>query len=183
MQPTTMHPNATSSQTVSVKPWYTHRWPWLLMLGPFVVLVAGSFTAWLAVSRPDALVVGDYYKQGKAINQDLRRDRAATNLGLRFDLRYDPAQGRLSGQLDTFNMPQSGKLYVHLNHATLPKKDIALVVQANDKGAFSVALPMLEASRWQVLVENEKREWRLDGIWSWPQQQAIQINADPAHAD
>jgi uncharacterized protein len=179
MQSISMNPNP----TINNKPWYAHRWPWLLMLGPFLVVIAGSFTGWLAFSRQDALVVGDYYKQGKAINQDLRRDRAATRLGLQFDMRYDPALGRLSGQLDTFNAPQSGKLYVHLNHATLPEKDIALVVQANDKGAFSVALPMLEASRWQVLVENEKRDWKLNGIWSWPQQQSIQIKADQLPAD
>ncbi len=179
MQPITMHPNA----KVSTKPWYAHRWPWLLMLGPFIVLVAGSYTGWLAFSRPDALVVSDYYKQGKAINQDLRRDRAAANLGLHFNLRYDPALGRLSGNIDSFNRPRAGKYLLHLVHSTLPEKDILLPVQANEDGVFNIALPMLESSRWQVLLENERRDWRLNGSWSWPQQQTIQINADPAPAD
>jgi len=67
-----------------VAPWYKHRWPWLLMLGPFVVLVAGFVTMWISFSGADALVVDDYYKQGKAINQDLRRDRVASTLGLQF---------------------------------------------------------------------------------------------------
>jgi hypothetical protein len=167
----------------SSKPWYAHRWPWLLMLGPFLVVVAGSYTAWLAYSREDALVVGDYYKQGKAINQDLRRDRVAARLGLHFNMQYDPAAGRLDGQLDALKAPQAGKLWIKLIHSTLPQKDIALAVQADAKGAFSVALPMLEASRWQVQVESEKRDWKLEGIWSWPQQRAIQISADPAPAN
>src|SRR3954470_8206083 len=80
-------------------PWWKQRWPWLLMLGPAVVVVAGSYTGWLAWSRQDALVVGDYYKQGKAINQDLRRDRLASSLGLSAQIGYDATQGTLNGQL------------------------------------------------------------------------------------
>jgi len=41
---------------------------------------------------------------------------------------------------------------------------------------------MLERTHWQVLVENEKREWRLSGNWKWPQQKAIDIIADMAPA-
>ena len=80
-------------------PWYTHRWPWLLMLGPAVVAVAGIATSYVAFTSQDALVVGDYYKKGKAINQDLRRDRAAAALGLAVELRYDAAAGLLRGHV------------------------------------------------------------------------------------
>ena len=153
------------------------------MLGPFLVIVAGSFTGWLAFSRQDALVVGDYYKQGKAINQDLRRDQVAAKLGLHFNMRYDPALGRLSGQLDGMSGPQTGKIFIRFLHSTMPQKDIRLVVDTNGNGTFNVSLPILETSRWQVLIENEKRDWKLDGVWSWPQQLSMQINADPVPAD
>ncbi|MGZ5819111.1 MAG: FixH family protein [Burkholderiaceae bacterium] len=179
MKAVSINPNS----PIDNKPWYAQRWPWLLMLGPFLVVLAASYTGWIAFSRQDALVVDDYYKQGRAINQDLRRDHAATNLGLRFNMHYDPAHGQLTGQLGTFDAPQSGKLLIHLIHSTLPEKDVALVVQSDAQGKFSVMLPMLEASRWQVLIENEKRDWRLNGVWSWPQQQSIEIKADPAPAD
>src|SRR3712207_6000995 len=92
------------------KPWYKHRWPWLLMLGPAVVVVAGVYTTYLAFSQPDALVVDDYYKQGKAINQDLRRDRAAASMALEAMLRYDPATGKLAGTIASHKQPLSGKL-------------------------------------------------------------------------
>src|SRR4051794_21756102 len=130
------------------KPWYAQLWPWLLMLGPLAVVVAGSYTAWLAFSRQDALVVGDYYKQGKAINQDLRRDRVAANLGLSFNLRYDAAAGRLIGTMHSTAAPQSGKLELHLAHSTQPEKDIKLEVLPDSRGEFSVALPMLERTHW-----------------------------------
>ncbi|GAB2858240.1 FixH family protein [Pseudoduganella ginsengisoli] len=157
-------------------PWWNQRWPWLLMLGPFIVLLAGSYTGWLAFSRPDALVVGDYYKQGKAINQDLRRDRAASEMGMVAALRYDAARGVLTGKIDGHSvMPET--VVVHLVHATQPSKDVVLQVHPAADGAFDAPLPMLERSRWQVLVESDKRDWRLEGRWQWPEQREMNLNA------
>jgi hypothetical protein len=167
----------------SSKPWYKHRWPWLLMLGPALVIVAGSYTIWLAVSHRDAMVVDDYYTRGKAINQDLRRDRVATSQGLAFSARLDPASDTLYGTLQSFGKPLAGKIRIHLAHATQPEKDINLLVQADQQGQFSVALPMLERARWQVLIESEQRDWRLNGEWQWPVQKSVAIQADVPVAD
>lgn len=164
----------------SEAPWYKHRWPWLLMLGPFIVVLAGSFTIWIAVTQQDALVVDDYYKQGKAINQDLRRDRVATDLGMHFSAHYDTSGKMLVGTISNTAKQSFGKINVRLIHATIPEKDIALMVQPDKAGNFSVALPLLEMGRWQVLIENEQRDWRLNGTWSWPAQQDISIVADEA---
>ena len=38
------------------KPWYREPWPWILMAGPAIVVVAGIATAWLAVRSNDGLV-------------------------------------------------------------------------------------------------------------------------------
>jgi hypothetical protein len=181
---TTMNTTTSSlNNPADQKPWYVQRWPWLLMLGPFVVVVAATYTGWLAYSRQDALVVDDYYKQGKAINQDLRRDYAATKLGLDLKMRYDPAVGRLSGVLSSTQPVPSDNLILRLVHSTQPEKDINMIAQVDSYGAFNVSLPMLEIARWQVLVESEKRDWRLNGEWNWPKEQVVYIKADPAPAD
>lgn len=170
-------------------PWWSQRWPWLLMLGPFIVLVAGVYTGWLAFSQQDALVVGDYYKQGKAINQDLRRDRAASALGLEAQLRYDVARGVLTGSVaglaaagqDTGHAGAGAiptRVLLHLAHATQPERDIKLVLVPAADGTFEAALPMLERSRWQVVLENEARDWRLEGVWHWPAQRELTVRAD-----
>jgi hypothetical protein len=166
-----------------VKPWYSNRWPWFLMVAPLASVIVGSYAAYLAFSRPDALVVDDYYRQGRAINQDLRRDHAAAALGLISRLRYDPAGGQMTGQLQGFNGPVTGKVRLSLVHATLPEKDIILEVQPDQQGQFTASLPLLEKSRWEVQIENGKRDWRLTGAWAWPQQQAISLKADFSPAD
>lgn len=160
------------------KPWYGHRWPWLLMLGPFLVIIAGSITIWLAVTRPDAMVVDDYYVRGKAINQDLRRDRVAAQMHMTLAARYVQAEGQLRGELKSAGMASPGKIRIHLAHPTQPEKDLHLTAEAGQDGQFSVGLAMLERARWQVLVENEQRDWRLNGSWKWPEQQTIAIAAD-----
>ncbi len=167
-------PNATHNEG----PWYKHRWPWLLMMGPFAVVIAGSITIWIAVTQQDALVVDDYYKQGKAINQDLRRDRVASDLGVQFSAHYDASTRMLSGSVSNEARQAIDSISVRLIHATIPEKDLVLLAQPDQAGKFSVALPLLAMGRWQVLVENQKRDWRLNGSWSWPAQRSIAIAAD-----
>jgi hypothetical protein len=160
-----------------LKPWYAHPWPWLLMLGPVMVIVAGIHTTWLAFTKQDALVVDDYYKQGKAINQDLRRDRAAAALGLQLAMHYDAAQGKLSGRLDGKVRLAEGVIRVRLVHSTLPEKDIRLEAKIDSDGKFEAVLPVLEKARWQVMVENAAGDWRLAGAWQWPLQRDVALKA------
>ena len=160
------------------KPWYTHLWPWLLMSGPLMVVAAASFSAWIAFTRQDAMVVDDYYKAGNAINQDLRRDSAATNMGLVLDARYDAANGKLVGSLFSFGHPLAAPVVIRLAHATQPEKDKVVNAQTDQQGNFSAELPFLDRGRWEVTIENQTREWRLTGTWKWPQQQSIKLKAD-----
>mgnify|MGYP000916835605 FL=1 len=51
-------------ESAPAKPWYREPWPWLLMSGPGLVVIAGVVTAWIAFSGADGLVADDYYKQG-----------------------------------------------------------------------------------------------------------------------
>jgi len=155
------------------KPWFRHPEPWLLLAAPFAAIVAGGFTWWIAAHSNHSLVVDDYYKQGKAINQDLRRDRTAASMGLSLSLRYDAAAGALSGQLH--GAKDDAPLNLLLVHPTVPEKDIRLVATPDRSGVFSVALPLLERAHWQVQIEDATRSWRLHGEWPWPQQKSIDI--------
>jgi uncharacterized protein len=155
-------------------PWYTHRWPWFLMLGPATVVAGGAFVTWLAIGHPDALVVDDYYKQGKAINQDLRRDRAASALGLSLQARYDPRAGKLEGRLAAHDGTVRGAPFtIYLAHPTLPQRDLRVLVRPAADGTFAVALPGLERTHWQVVVEGGLRDWRLAHGWDGARPLAI----------
>ena len=170
-------------KSADTEPWYKHRWPWLLMLGPAVVVVAGLTTAWIAYTRQDALVVDDYYKAGKAINQDLRRDKLAAALQMSADMRYDPAAGKLTGRLESPVRAADGVLTIRLVHSTQPEKDIKLAVQPASDGSFSAVLGMVEQARWQVQVESGSGDWRLAAEWDWPKQRSVALRAMLQPAD
>jgi hypothetical protein len=63
-------------------------------------------------------------------------------------LGYDAATGVLSGRI---NRKDTGRCCCTLSHATLPEKDIKLMLVPDENGTFSAGL--LERSRWIVLVE------------------------------
>lgn len=69
-------------QSAKAAPWYREPWPWLLMLGPLIVIIAGVITAYLAVVTSDGLVEDDYYKQGLTVNRRTERDQRAAELGV-----------------------------------------------------------------------------------------------------
>jgi len=172
------HPTLPSAP---VTPWWAQRWPWLLMLGPFLVVIAAVYSGWLAFTREDALVEDNYYLQGQAINSDLRRDSAASALGVAVALRYDAVTGMLAGRIDQTAPAAPQQLALHMQHASAPDKDLTLTLQTAPDGTFSVALPLLERTRWQVKVEDAQRRWRLAGSWSWPSQREVLLRADPPH--
>ena len=100
------------------RPWYREPWPWLLAAGPFIVVVAGIYTAWLAIKSNDGLVTDDYYKKGLAANQTIARNELATSLGLVAGVRIvgERMQVNLRSANPAFAMPTT--LAVSLSHPT-----------------------------------------------------------------
>lgn len=65
-----------------IKPWYRHGWLWFLISFPLVSVALGSVMLYLAFSANNSLVVDDYYREGKAYNLRIERDRLASLLVL-----------------------------------------------------------------------------------------------------
>lgn len=145
-----------------VKPWYREPWPWLLMLGPFVVVVAACYTAWLAVSTSDGLVAEDYYKQGLSVNKTIASSSQAKQLGLSVALRIvqDGMSLRLAAEDKTFIAPPN--LVVTLSHPTRAGLDQTQVFK-READRYTGKLRLPHSGHWLVLVEDEAKTWRLMG--------------------
>ena len=68
------------------QPWYKQFWPWFLIAVPVITMVMGGVLLKLAISTQDSLVVDDYYKEGKAINASLAREREAKRRNITADV-------------------------------------------------------------------------------------------------
>ncbi len=72
------------------RPWYREPWPWILMAGPFAVIAAGIVTYGLALNSENALVAGNYYKEGLGINRVIEQEQKARLLGYEAQLSFAP---------------------------------------------------------------------------------------------
>lgn len=153
-----------SPGAVDEDPWYRHRWPWLLMLGPAIVVVAGGVTLWLAVRSDDGLVADDYYKRGLAINRQIERDARASALGLAatVDLGADGhVRVRLASAVaDAAAQPASVRVVVA--HPTRSVDDARATLPRTPDGSHAGQMAPLAQGRWRLFVETD--EWRLPAV-------------------
>lgn len=158
------------------EPWYKHAWPWMLMSGPAIVIVAGVVTAWLAVRSSDGLVTDDYYKQGLAVNQQLQRDHAARDIGLQGDVMRAGLNLRLLLAADTATkLPQS--LIVRLAHPTQAGQDQLVTMTSEGQGFYGGRLAADISGRWLVSIEDPAGAWRLQGEWHADSMEPLRLSA------
>jgi hypothetical protein len=62
--------------------WYHEGWAWFVFSIPAISVPLGIAMIVLSLNTNNALVVDDYYVQGKTINQRIDRDRYATRNGI-----------------------------------------------------------------------------------------------------
>jgi len=145
--------------------WYREPWPWLLMLGPAIVIVAGLTTAYLAIVTSDGLVDDDYYKQGLTVNERAVHDRRAADLGLETELVLGGDGDRIRALLrgkEGLRLPET--LRLNLVHPTRPGFDQKIILHSEGGGVYAgVVKPFV--GRWHVTLEDEGQEWRLFGDW------------------
>lgn len=142
--------------TVVAVPWYRQRWPWILMSGPGIVLVAGVITTWIAFETADGLVADDYYRKGLAINKVIAREEKARSLGLTADI--DSRGGRLRVRL-AGDAPEA--IFAHLVHATRAGFDARLRLARGADGVYETGLPALPPGRWRLALEDPRGSWRI----------------------
>lgn len=145
-------------------PWYRQRWPWILMAGPAVVVVAGFITAFLAVKSWDGLVADDYYKEGLGINQVKTRDHHASESGV-------SAQVMVSGKMVQIFLHAKegevfpGKVRLSLVHPTRNGLDQSITLDQEGAGFYRGLFKAEPEGRFNALLEDEKGTWRLTGDW------------------
>lgn len=148
----------------AASPWYREPWPWILMAGPFIVVIAGIYTAWLAITSSDGLVTEDYYRKGLAVSQTLASSARARALGLTAGLTMtaESATLRLTARAGADFAPPAS-VRVSLSHPTRAGLDqVAVLTRDGDRYAGKLHLPA--SGHWLLLIEDdEAKSWRLMG--------------------
>jgi len=146
----------------AVEPWYRHRWPWFLMAGPGLVVMASLITLWVAIVSNDGLVTEDYYRKGMSINRTLALSEKARLLGIEAGLRLtlSSVSVRLSARETGFVLP--AKIRVTISHPTRAGLDQSQLLTLQD-GLYRGPFRLPAAGHWLVLVEDAAGNWRVLG--------------------
>lgn len=168
------------------KPWYKHRWLWVLIGIPTTSVVLGVVLITVAINNPAILVVDNYYAEGRGINRSMALDDAASERAL--SARLSVAGASMQLQLLSNNRPYTREealsLYVyHVTEDSLdqvftlaPAADPAL----SEQGYFELASAqqqdalislMAQNTSWYLEIRGVDNDWRLRQRISTPLQE------------
>lgn len=164
-------------------PWYRQPWPWLLMIGPFVVVIAGIYTAYLAITTSDGLVSKDYYKKGLEVGHTLDASALAKHLGLVANIHLTSEQITIRlEQTVQGAMPLTDSVQVLLQHPTRAGVDQSATLtrdKLNANGSIyrgQIHLP--SSGNWLIELSDQEKTWRLLGQVLLPAKGEFAIGAD-----
>jgi len=124
------------------------------------VVIASFVTLWLAISRPNPMVVDDYARIARSTEQRLERDQAAAALGVHAEIRLIAGANVVEVRL----LPESvapESLELRLSHPLIEERDQVLkLMRVPDGWSASLEPP---AGRWYLQLYPGDRAWRLSG--------------------
>ena len=152
-------------------PWYRHRWPWFLITGPAIVVVASFVTLWLAIKSSDGLVADDYYKKGLAINKTLDLATNAKAKGIVADATFSSERVviKLHSRDD---LP--GKVRLSISNSAKAGFD-QNVLLSGVGGLYQGAVAPVGPGRWEIIISDESNSWRLSTEVQLPEQRQVTI--------
>lgn len=151
------------------KPWYQHPWLWIVLAPLITVVCVSMVTVTIAYRNADDVVIDNYYKQGRMINQSLEQDRRALDLNLKANLRFDRVTGEVFLQLPTrHELPK--QLLLLVDHPFKASLDQQIILQEVAAGQYRGELEKNLAYSWYLslmpeLDKNKRKEaeWLLSG--------------------
>ena len=164
-----MSPTSEPSVT-DKKKWYKQFWPWFLITIPVCSMILSFNMLRFAFDGQDAMVVDDYYKQGKAINISLEKIQAARARSIETQLIVNEQDISLRFINGT---PETGAaLRLAFYHVTQAPKDQTVDLFRDAQGIYRGSTEHDLTGKWQVALTPHDNEWKVQQTLSFP-------NADP----
>lgn len=174
----------TSKTPPQSKPWYRYRGPWLLMAGPAIAVIAGIGTIIIANRNADDLVADDYYKRGKAIDMDLRRNQTASRLGLGAHIILGTDGRTLRVQIQgKAGYRQPEQLTLRLHHPIHANLDQSILLEQQPGHYYQGQSSQILSGRWHVSLDDSSVGWRLNGTWQMNRHTSIELHATALATD
>ena len=157
----------------AAKPWYRQFWFWFVFSPLIYIVIMCSVTVTIALKGADDVIIDNYYKEGRMINQALEQDKHASELGLDADLTFDRVAGEVllvipDAPEDIALMPK--ELLLMMGHPVKAEKDQLIVLTAMGSGRYRGELRAEPEYSWYLtlypvseLAQRNQALWSLSG--------------------
>jgi len=174
-------------------PWYRQFWAWFLLVPLIVVVIASSITVSIAVRHSDDVVIDNYYKEGRMINERRDEDLRATQLGLVADIQFDQQVGELIVDIKHSKGTLPATLILAMNHPTSEQFDRYYNLQLISGRRYHTEVDQVLEHRWYlhlsptVPVDAEastdtttelSTKWRLKGTIDFNQHSQVRLDSN-----
>lgn len=144
-------------------PWFKNPMVWMVIFFPSLAVVAGISTIFIAINTEDGLVVDDYYKNGLQINQVIKYDKRAKEIGLSAFVDTNTNTGEILVSMDaSAELELQPEITFKLIHRTRSGLDqfttLSQIGNSPDYRGY-IKPPVIEG-RWAIQIIS-KGNWRL----------------------
>jgi len=147
------------TMTTDNRPWYKEPYVLMLIGVPLSSVIMGIFFISLAVNTKDTLVRDNYYKDGLAINQEMKWDKKSVELDIELSVLIEGNNASIAINKSRQTPPTT--LTLKLSHPTLKEKDRDAFLQHSQKGNYKGFINNLEDGRYYIMVESIEQQWRI----------------------
>lgn len=156
--------------------WKNQPFVWLLIAIPLSSVIMGIVMLTLAIESDTGLVVDDYYKKGKQINQVIARDQKASAMSLSANIEFDPGSAAVRVSFPGNSWQYNTEVItLGLYHATMPGMDQVLELEKISETYYTSRYTTLKPGRWKIQLATDS--WRLVGSLHRPGGNSLKLSA------
>ncbi len=165
--------NAEKNDSEIVAPWYKQFWFWFVFSPLIYIIIMCGFTVSIAFKNADDVVIDNYYKEGRMINQALDQDKRASELGLIALLKFDLNNNKVILRFEHTRMDGKANpdiLLLNMGHPVKAAQDQYIQLHKITPSQYEGVINIRPEHNWYLTlyaVDNiEKRkesEWSLSG--------------------
>jgi hypothetical protein len=160
--------------------WYQEPWMLLVLGGPAIVVIAATFTFYLAWHGSDNVLTKDYYKQGVNIDKYIHLDAKAAEYRMLANVKVDNS-GAIQLQLEgKTNLPPTILMVVSSyapgsEYESMQKTTLSQVKPGQYEGLIKIPSHADPAALKVWYLKIEGPDWRLTADWHDPLNSPLQL--------
>jgi hypothetical protein len=121
----------------------------------------------LALNSKDSLVIDDYYKQGKAINNKLEKIKTAKALNLRTEITF--LDERIELRFLSQDPEQGAALTLEFYHSTQSERDFTINLTQRADGTYQAPIEQTLSGKWRLSLHPFHNGWKIQQDVALPQ--------------